>query len=209
MRSTRLSRSCRDKPTNRARLESIQYPTDEWDDVSAADQPDQPTEGQSGDHVTRVMSANVDPDERHQESESDRDVADTATGQPQATGDGSGYGGMIARKRGCPDGAVVVPDPMIPGEVLTSLDADLAYSTVMTVLVRLERKGIIVRSRRGRAYAYRSVVAESDVVTAQVRRILRDATDRGTVVHAFLAGLEPADETLLRELLDQADRDRT
>ena len=101
------------------------------------------------------------------------------------------------------------PDPMIPGEVLTSLDADLAYSTVMTVLVRLERKGIIVRSRRGRAYAYRSVVAESDVVTAQVRRILRDATDRGTVVHAFLAGLEPADETLLRELLDQADRDRT
>ena len=45
--------------------------------------------------------------------------------------------------------------------------------------------------------------------TEQVRCILRDATDRGTVVHAFLAGLEPADETLLRELLDQADRDRT
>lgn len=91
--------------------------------------------------------------------------------------------------------------PMVPADVLAELDNDLAYSTVLTILVRLHRKGTIQRTRHGRAHAYSPLIAEADVVTGQVRRMLRDATDRNTVVHAFLAGLEPGDEALLRELL--------
>lgn len=90
---------------------------------------------------------------------------------------------------------------MVPADVLAELDNDLAYSTVLTILVRLHRKGTIQRTRHGRAHAYSPLIAEADVVTGQVRRMLRDATDRNTVVHAFLAGLEPGDEALLRELL--------
>src|SRR5882762_9500688 len=60
--------------------------------------------------------------------------------------------------------------PMVPAEVQAALGGDLAYTTVMTILVRLHDKGTIERSKVGRAYAYRPVVAEAEVVAEQVRR---------------------------------------
>src|SRR5215471_18289471 len=51
--------------------------------------------------------------------------------------------------------------PLVPAEVLDAVGGDLAYTTVMTILVRLHDKGLIERHKAGRAYAYRPVVAKT------------------------------------------------
>lgn len=94
--------------------------------------------------------------------------------------------------------------PMVPAQVQAAVGADLAYTTVMTILVRLHDKGIIERSRQGRAYAYRPVVAEADVVAEEVRRLLDRGQDRAAVLQGLVEGLEPGDEEVLRQLLGQA-----
>jgi predicted transcriptional regulator len=96
------------------------------------------------------------------------------------------------------------PGPLVPAEVQAAVSDDLAYTTVMTILVRLHDKGIIERSKVGRAFAYRPVVAETDVVAEQVRRLLDRGQDRAAVLQGLVEGLEPGDEAVLRALLAQA-----
>ncbi|MGI8756288.1 MAG: BlaI/MecI/CopY family transcriptional regulator, partial [Acidimicrobiales bacterium] len=78
------------------------------------------------------------------------------------------------------EGAVMVAlwaadEAMTPAKVQAAMGGDLAYTTVMTILARLHEKGVIERAKAGRAFAYRPIVAEADVVADQVRRLL----DRG------------------------------
>lgn len=44
--------------------------------------------------------------------------------------------------------------PLTPGEVQEGVCCDLAYTTVMTELSRLQEKGILQRKKKGRAFAY-------------------------------------------------------
>ena len=94
--------------------------------------------------------------------------------------------------------------PLVPAEVLDAVGADLAYTTVMTILVRLHDKGLIERHKAGRAYAYRPVVAETEVVAGQVRKLLDRGHDRTAVLQGLLDGLSADDEDLLRQLLARA-----
>jgi predicted transcriptional regulator len=96
------------------------------------------------------------------------------------------------------------PEALVPAEVQGAIGGDLAYTTVMTILVRLHDKGVIERSKVGRAYAYRPVVAESDVVAEQVRRLLEQGQDRAAVLQGLVEGLEPGDEDVLTVLLGKA-----
>jgi predicted transcriptional regulator len=100
-------------------------------------------------------------------------------------------------------------EPMVPAEVQAAVGDDLAYTTVMTILVRLHDKGVIERSKVGRAYAYRPVVAEADVVADQVRRLLDQGQDRAAVLQGLVDGLAPGDEHVLRELLGDATSTRS
>jgi predicted transcriptional regulator len=45
-------------------------------------------------------------------------------------------------------------DPLKPAEVLEKLGRNLAYTTVLTMLQRLYKKGLIDREQRKNAYAY-------------------------------------------------------
>jgi predicted transcriptional regulator len=98
--------------------------------------------------------------------------------------------------------------PLIPAEVQAALSDDLAYTTVMTILVRLTDKGVIERAKVGRAYAYRPVVAEADVIADEVRRLLVRGKDRAAVLQGLVEGLEPGDEDVLSQLLGEATRRR-
>ena len=100
------------------------------------------------------------------------------------------------------------PAPLVPAEVQAAVGDDLAYTTVMTILVRLHDKGIIERAKVGRAYAYRPVVAEADVVAEQIRRLLDQGQDRAAVLQGLVEGLAPGDEAVLRELLGKATSTR-
>lgn len=50
----------------------------------------------------------------------------------------------------------------------------LAYTTVMTVMDRLARKGVVEREKRGRAHVYRATVAEGHVRDRALDRLLED-----------------------------------
>jgi predicted transcriptional regulator len=94
---------------------------------------------------------------------------------------------------------------MTPGQVRDALDADLAYTTVMTTLARLSEKGVVTRHRAGRAFAYRAVVDEDEIAARQMQRLLDTRDDRAAVLSRFVGTLSDDDERLLAELLRRAD----
>ena len=92
---------------------------------------------------------------------------------------------------------------LTPGDVHEALSADrpIAYTTAMTVLVRLWRKGRLQRRRRGRAYAYHATVSREEFAAGRMRELLGDAHDRPAALSHFIASLRPKDRDQLRRLL--------
>ena len=99
--------------------------------------------------------------------------------------------------------------PMTPAQVRGAIDADLAYTTVMTVLNRLSDQGLVARRRSGRAYAYTAVVDRAEVTAQQMQRLLATGEDRVAVLRQFLDVLSDDDERALIELIGRIDEDDT
>lgn len=78
---------------------------------------------------------------------------------------------------------------------------DLATTTVLTVLGRLERKGLVSRERAGRAHRYRAVATREEHVAELMRDALDAAPDRGAVLARFLGSIRADERAALRELL--------
>ena len=97
--------------------------------------------------------------------------------------------------------------PMNPREVQEALgDDDLAYTTVMTILVRLWRKGLAHRAKQGRAFAYSASITEADLAATKMAAMLASVTDRRAAMSRFVDGLDPREATALREALEKLDR---
>jgi predicted transcriptional regulator len=94
--------------------------------------------------------------------------------------------------------------PLTPGEVLERLDDDLAYSTVVTILSRLYEKGVLTRSRPGRAFTYAPVADVPGLAARRMHQVLESEPDRATVLARFVGDLSARDEALLRDLLNMA-----
>lgn len=92
--------------------------------------------------------------------------------------------------------------PLSPGEVQEVAGADLAYTTVMTILARLWKKGLVDRERVGRAYLYAPKVSEADLAATRMHEQLARAGDRDAALSRFVGALSRRDERLLRKLLD-------
>ena len=95
---------------------------------------------------------------------------------------------------------------MTPGQVREALGAELAYTTVMTVLARLCDKGVVTRWRAGRAFAYQAVVDEDEITARQMRRLLDARDDRAAVLSRFVGTLSADDERLLADLLRRTEQ---
>lgn len=93
--------------------------------------------------------------------------------------------------------------PMTPGEVQRVLGGDLAYTTVMTTLVRLHAKGEVQRVRAGRGYAYGAAQTQVQHAARQMRGLLDLGNDRSAVLAQFVGALSPEDEELLQRLLQR------
>lgn len=93
-----------------------------------------------------------------------------------------------------------------PGEVHEVLSADrpLAYTTVMTILVRLWQKGRLERQRDGRAYAYRPLHSREEHTATRMSEILTAGGDRPAALARFIESLPAADRAQLRRLLTNA-----
>lgn len=95
--------------------------------------------------------------------------------------------------------------PMSPAEVQTALGGVLAYTTVMTTLARLHRKGLATRERSGRGYVYAASVDEAAHTAAAMNDLLRRRSDHAAVLARFVSELAPEDERLLISLLRRQD----
>lgn len=88
-----------------------------------------------------------------------------------------------------------VRDAMQPGR-------DLAYTTVMTVMTRLEEKGMLRRHKEGRAYVY-TPVHRREQVAGSLLRSLVDRFYKGAALPAIahlLQTEEDVDEAELKRL---------
>jgi len=105
--------------------------------------------------------------------------------------------------------------PATVGEVLDALNhasqRRLAYTTLMTILVRLYQKGYVSRTHEGRHFRYAAAFAENDLEAEIGRRELRRLIDRhgaGTLA-GFAADLVGPDAELAVRLRAIADEDES
>lgn len=91
-------------------------------------------------------------------------------------------------------------EPVTVRKVLGDVETDrpLAYTTVMTVMGNLERKGWLRRHAEGRAYRYEPLVSAEEYSAGLMRQALEASTDRPAVLMHFLQELS-ADEALALE----------
>lgn len=97
--------------------------------------------------------------------------------------------------------------PATVREVLTGLDRDPApaYTTVMTVMDNLHRKGVLDRHREGRAWAYRPVHTRAEHDAALMTGVLDASTDRTAALMKFVDAIDADELARLRELMADAD----
>jgi predicted transcriptional regulator len=93
---------------------------------------------------------------------------------------------------------------LTPAEVRDRISGDLAYTTVMTVMSRLADKGVVVRERSGRGYAYAAITDEAELAARRMQRVLDAQENRAAVLARFVGALQPGDEAVLAELLARA-----
>jgi len=92
-----------------------------------------------------------------------------------------------------------------PAEVNEQLPADLAYTTIMTVLTRLWKKGLAERVELGRGYAYRATFTESELTSQRIRDMLDQVNDRASALAGLVDSLDAGDIEHLRRLLAGMD----
>ncbi|MFC9425960.1 BlaI/MecI/CopY family transcriptional regulator [Streptomyces sp. NPDC056987] len=93
------------------------------------------------------------------------------------------------------------PGPVTAAWVQERLGGDLAYTTVMTILTRLQAKRAVTRERAGRSFEWRAASDEAGLAALRMRRVLDGETDREAVLARFVTTLSADDERLLRDLL--------
>ena len=78
---------------------------------------------------------------------------------------------------------------------------DVAYTTAMTVLSRLWKKGRLSRFKVGRAYSYFPAEPRSAYEARRMAEILRSVDDRSLTLSRFLDSLTPAERAELLDLM--------
>lgn len=78
---------------------------------------------------------------------------------------------------------------------------ELALTTVLTVLGRLEAKGIVRRQRDGRAHAYEAVTTRSEHTAELMKNVLDGSGDRNAVLLRFVGSASEDDLAALRRAL--------
>jgi predicted transcriptional regulator len=85
------------------------------------------------------------------------------------------------------------------------LDAGYAYTSVATILTRLQAKGLVVRTPAGRAFAYSAAVDEPDLAVRRISELLDSSSDRAQVLSRFIGGLPAREAKAIQSMLDKAN----
>lgn len=97
------------------------------------------------------------------------------------------------------------PEEATVREVAAALP-DYAYTTVLTVLDRLHRKGLVARTRDGRAFRYVALTSREEHAAALMREVLGAANDRDAVLVRFAESVSPDEAAVLAQALEAASK---
>ncbi|HEX5541998.1 MAG TPA: BlaI/MecI/CopY family transcriptional regulator [Micromonospora sp.] len=94
--------------------------------------------------------------------------------------------------------------PLTVRETLQSFtNRGLAYTTVMTVLDNLYRKGWVERELDGRAYRYRPRSSREEHIGRLMTEALSSAADQRAALVRFVESMSTEEAAALRAILDQ------
>jgi predicted transcriptional regulator len=94
------------------------------------------------------------------------------------------------------------PGPLTVREVHDRLERELAYTTVMTVLGRLAKKGVVRQERDGKAYRYAAASTREQLTASLMLDALGDVgDDRTAALVAFVDRVGPEEADALRAAL--------
>ncbi|HEY3940919.1 MAG TPA: BlaI/MecI/CopY family transcriptional regulator [Acidimicrobiales bacterium] len=82
-----------------------------------------------------------------------------------------------------------------------------AYTTLMTVLDRLHRKHMVLRTKDGRAHRYRAVASRESYTAELMHEALGAVVDRDAVLVRFAETVSPSEARVLRQALATARAD--
>lgn len=101
-------------------------------------------------------------------------------------------------------------EPLSVRQVLERLPPErgLAYTTVMTVLERLARKGVLLRHEQRPAFLYEPKLSRASYTAQLMTQVLADSTDRTTALVHFAQDVAPTEAQALWEALDERRRHR-
>lgn len=81
---------------------------------------------------------------------------------------------------------------------------ELAVTTVLTVLSRLEKKGLVERARDTRPHRYQSVTSRAEHTAELMHEVLGSAPDRAAVLARFIGSVSDGEAATLRKLLGRS-----
>jgi predicted transcriptional regulator len=96
-------------------------------------------------------------------------------------------------------------------DLLEEEGIDGAYTTIMTTLDRLHKKGLLNREPAGRAFRYSPAQSEQEFNGAIVRHAIQNmlsVSDQGAPLSFLVEAISEHDHNLLDELERQIDRKR-
>lgn len=100
--------------------------------------------------------------------------------------------------------------PLTVRDVHDRLERELAYTTVMTVLGRLAKKGLVRQERDGKAYRYAAASSREQMAAEVMIDALGDVgEDRTAALVAFVDRVGPEEAEALRRALDTPTHDAT
>lgn len=100
--------------------------------------------------------------------------------------------------------------PVTVREILEELQRDraIAYTTVMTTMDNLHRKGWLTRVKDGKAYRYTPVATREESSARLMREALEDGGDTRAVLTHFVTQMNPAESELLLALVRRLTTDQ-
>jgi BlaI family transcriptional regulator, penicillinase repressor len=94
------------------------------------------------------------------------------------------------------------PDAPLTGREVADQLPDRAYTTVLTILDRLRRKGLVHRTTEGRAHRFEAADTREAYMAELMIDAMGDTGDRGAVLARFAESVSSEEARVLRRALD-------
>ena len=94
-------------------------------------------------------------------------------------------------------------DPVTVRELFDELQQErvIAYTTVMTTMDNLHRKGWLTRVKEGKAYRYTATASREEYSARLMREALDDGGDTQAVLSHFVAQMDGEESEVLRAVM--------